>query len=373
MMLDVATGDSLKGLSNKGFASKAPDREGFSSPACYNPFSSPKPAFALREEYHHFADSSLPINTNSRFSFSDCYEHLVDQSQVQKRRIYDITNVLEGIGLIEKKFKNKVCWKGADPASAVEMCKANFLQTELKRMYTEEGLMDNRIREARETLRIICEDPQSKRSLYVTEDDIKSLPCFQNETLIAIKAPHGTILEVPDSAEALESPQKRYQIILQSASGPIDVYLVSRFEERLQGKDETETSQSNHECTKADTKVLPDQAFEAHNSLSGSSNGVSMQDFGAGIMRILPSDSNEDADYWLLSDEGVSVTDMWRGDCAGLMWEDIRVNEFDAEAVSNFPKGALEKDPERISRDSQQKDYSAYSCSSMAVSYHIDG
>ncbi|KAH7438024.1 hypothetical protein KP509_05G101500 [Ceratopteris richardii] len=293
--------------------------------------------------------------------------------QVQKRRIYDITNVLEGIGLIEKKFKNKVCWKGADPASAVEMCKANFLQTELKRMYTEEGLMDNRIREARETLRIICEDPQSKRSLYVTEDDIKSLPCFQNETLIAIKAPHGTILEVPDSAEALESPQKRYQIILQSASGPIDVYLVSRFEERLQGKDETETSQSNHECTKADTKVLPDQAFEAHNSLSGSSNGVSMQDFGAGIMRILPSDSNEDADYWLLSDEGVSVTDMWRGDCAGLMWEDIRVNEFDAEAVSNFPKGALEKDPERISRDSQQKDYSAYSCSSMAVSYHIDG
>jgi hypothetical protein len=30
---------------------------------------------------------------------------------VQKRRIYDITNVLEGIGLIEKKLKNRIQWK----------------------------------------------------------------------------------------------------------------------------------------------------------------------------------------------------------------------------------------------------------------------
>ena len=36
------------------------------------------------------------------------------QLNVQKRRIYDITNVLEGIGLIEKTIKNKIRWKGAD-------------------------------------------------------------------------------------------------------------------------------------------------------------------------------------------------------------------------------------------------------------------
>jgi hypothetical protein len=34
--------------------------------------------------------------------------------QVQKRRIYDITNVLEGIGLIEKDSKNHVRHKGLE-------------------------------------------------------------------------------------------------------------------------------------------------------------------------------------------------------------------------------------------------------------------
>ena len=33
-------------------------------------------------------------------------------AQVQKRRIYDITNVLEGIGLLDKKSKNNIQWKG---------------------------------------------------------------------------------------------------------------------------------------------------------------------------------------------------------------------------------------------------------------------
>ena len=35
--------------------------------------------------------------------------------QVQKRRIYDITNVLEGVGLIEKKGKNNILWCALGP------------------------------------------------------------------------------------------------------------------------------------------------------------------------------------------------------------------------------------------------------------------
>ena len=47
---------------------------------------------------------------------NDSPEGILDLNQaakslsVQKRRIYDITNVLEGIGLIEKQSKNNVQW-----------------------------------------------------------------------------------------------------------------------------------------------------------------------------------------------------------------------------------------------------------------------
>ncbi len=37
---------------------------------------------------------------------------VAEELKVQKRRIYDITNVLEGIGLIEKTVKNVIRWKG---------------------------------------------------------------------------------------------------------------------------------------------------------------------------------------------------------------------------------------------------------------------
>jgi transcription factor E2F3 len=40
--------------------------------------------------------------------------------QVAKRRIYDITNVLEGINMIEKSHKNKVKWKGS-PSFGAEL------------------------------------------------------------------------------------------------------------------------------------------------------------------------------------------------------------------------------------------------------------
>ena len=46
--------------------------------------------------------------------------HAAAQLGVQKRRIYDITNVLEGIGLIEKKSKNNIQWKAIGASSVGE-------------------------------------------------------------------------------------------------------------------------------------------------------------------------------------------------------------------------------------------------------------
>ena len=45
--------------------------------------------------------------------------------RVQKRRIYDITNVLEGIGLIKKGGKNYIKWNGADAISKQSTKRSN--------------------------------------------------------------------------------------------------------------------------------------------------------------------------------------------------------------------------------------------------------
>ncbi len=51
-------------------------------------------------------DRPLPLPLKPR-------THPCPPAQVKKRRIYDITNVLEGVGLLQKKSKNVVHWVGA--------------------------------------------------------------------------------------------------------------------------------------------------------------------------------------------------------------------------------------------------------------------
>ncbi|KAB2012717.1 hypothetical protein ES319_D09G110200v1 [Gossypium barbadense] len=230
-----------------------------------------------------------------------------DTLEVQKRRIYDITNVLEGIGLIEKKLKNRIQWKGLDVSRPGKIDEnVTTLQAEVENLSIEERCLDEQI-----------------RWLFVTEEDIKSLPCFQNETLIAIKAPHGTTLEVPDPDEqAVDYSQRRYRIVLRSSMGPIDVYLVSQFEEKfeeIQGADPPPNFPSTSGLNENPaTTMVPEESRGKEIEMQGQDDNRmcsdlnASQDFVSGIMKIVPSDVDCDADYWLLSDPSVSITDMWR-------------------------------------------------------------
>ncbi len=62
----------------------------------------------------------------------------------QKRRIYDITNVLEGIGLIEKQNKNCIKWMGAVPGSNTQESNSrlSLLQNEIKQLTEYEEELD---------------------------------------------------------------------------------------------------------------------------------------------------------------------------------------------------------------------------------------
>lgn len=242
--------------------------------------------------------------------------------EVQKRRIYDITNVLEGIGLIEKTLKNRIRWKGLDD-SGVELDNGlSGLQTEVENLNLQEQALDERISDMREKLRGLTEDENSQRWLYVTEDDIKGLPCFQNETLIAIKAPHGTTLEVPDPDEAGDYLQRRYRIVLRSTLGPIDVYLVSQFDDGFEnlGGAATPPRHTNvpksgpcedlHATNATQSSKSINVEYNIQHRQNTPQDPSSSNDYG-GMTRIIPSDVNTDADYWLLTEGDVSITDMW--------------------------------------------------------------
>ncbi|KAL7403325.1 hypothetical protein ABVT39_027818 [Epinephelus coioides] len=136
----------------------------------------------------------------------------------QKRRIYDITNVLEGIGLIEKKSKNSIQWKGVGPGCNTREIadKLIDLKAELDDLALRENELDQQRVWVQQSIKNVTDD--SNNSPY---------PSLHSDTLLAIRAPIGTQLEVP-IPEAVLNGQRKYQIRLKSSSGPIEVLLVNK-------------------------------------------------------------------------------------------------------------------------------------------------
>uniref|UniRef100_A0A673N456 Transcription factor E2F4-like n=1 Tax=Sinocyclocheilus rhinocerous TaxID=307959 RepID=A0A673N456_9TELE len=141
----------------------------------------------------------------------------------QKRRIYDITNVLEGIGLIEKKSKNSIQWKGVGPGCNTREIadKLIDLKLELEDLDKREHELDQQRVWVQQSIKNVTDD--SLNSPYPSN----LCNCFKGDTLLAIRAPSGTQLEVP-VPESHVNGQKKYQIHLKSSAGPIEVLLVNK-------------------------------------------------------------------------------------------------------------------------------------------------
>ncbi|XP_041454491.1 transcription factor E2F4-like isoform X2 [Lytechinus variegatus] len=147
----------------------------------------------------------------------------------QKRRIYDITNVLEGIGLIEKKSKNSIQWKGGGPGSNTKEAteRVEELKSELVQLDQIEQELDQQRSRVQQSIRNVTDDVENSRLAYVTHEDL--CRCFKGDTLLAVQAPSGTQLEVPVPERGPDN-QKRYMVHLKSFNGPIYVLLVNKDE-----------------------------------------------------------------------------------------------------------------------------------------------
>ncbi|XP_076008871.1 transcription factor E2F3-like [Genypterus blacodes] len=139
--------------------------------------------------------------------------------QVQKRRLYDITNVLEGIHLIKKKSKNNIQWMGCSLLEVEgALSQRQRLTTEVSDLGDEEQKLDQLIQRCSIDVRHMAELPNNQKHAYVTYQDIKHQANLRDQTVIVVKAPSDTKLEVPDPDESLS-------IHLTSTKGPIEVLL----------------------------------------------------------------------------------------------------------------------------------------------------
>ncbi|KAM8840120.1 transcription factor E2F3 [Spinachia spinachia] len=134
------------------------------------------------------------------------------QLNAPKRRVYDVTNVLEGIHLIKKKSKNFVEWLGADPNVRMD--------EELKALVEEERRLDELIQSCTKQVHQLCDNQNTTRFAYLTYEDVQRIPSLKEQTVIVIKAPAETKLEVPH-------PQESLQVHLSSTQGPIEAFLCS--------------------------------------------------------------------------------------------------------------------------------------------------
>ncbi|KAJ8912902.1 hypothetical protein NQ315_017232 [Exocentrus adspersus] len=240
----------------------------------------------------------------------------------QKRRIYDITNVLEGIGLIEKKSKNSIQWKpytykdclpGANTQEY--SLKVAHLKSELSKLSEYENELDMQRLRIEQSIRNTTEDLETKKYLYVTSEDLSN--CYNSaDTVIVVNTPiNNTALKYLNSED-------KHQLKIRSSSSPIIANLLMD----VSGQDDGKISRKRA-CVVKKEPEEPDRKrrFLLHSEddpelvaaeilfrkVSGTVPNNSFQadlnsEFSDPFVRLSPLPLNQDYCFSLLETEGAS-------------------------------------------------------------------
>lgn len=207
-------------------------------------------------------DSSLSLLTrkfidmlNSAPDGSLDLNHAVEALGVQKRRIYDITNVLEGIGIISKTCKNTVMYtpdigcryqppfdsgpsaelttnhKGKAGASArASLPKADsnevveHIRQQIESLREAERFLNSSTELLWDAISKVVEHRVNRMRLYITDADVATLPVVQSgDQVVAIVAVQGTSIEVPERDTRHEGGCK---IVVRSKKDPVEIWKI---------------------------------------------------------------------------------------------------------------------------------------------------
>lgn len=190
----------------------------------------------------------------------------VGELKVQKRRIYDITNVLEGIGLIEKSGKNGIKWRGTLNIPEDSQLDHDIIRCrrELKAAKERDRDYASRIEALKESFNKMAADSAYSELAYVEYEDLSRLSVleeYKSKKLIVVAAPQNTVMEIPNSEDVEsyfkslrkraseddkeaqeclrkegEIEDKKYLINLESRSKEMMVYLIENEKEDEQNE-----------------------------------------------------------------------------------------------------------------------------------------
>ena len=130
---------------------------------------------------------------------------LVNELSVKKRRIYDITNVLQGIGFLQKSGKNEIIWTKTinnkskskkKSSNSKKVNQSNKQKSNLEILEQDEFKLDNEINSFKDEFNSIAKKEEFPKYGYVTKNDLKELSINDNLNLVLIKASKGTTMSI---------------------------------------------------------------------------------------------------------------------------------------------------------------------------------
>ena len=147
------------------------------------------------------------IKTEGRKSIN--INDLVNKLGVKKRRIYDITNVLQGIEYLQKSGKNEIIWtktitnksKAKKKPSLIKKNNNNKQKLNKEELEKEKKELDDDIEKFKAEFNSIAKKGEFEEYGYITLDDIKNLSINKKVDLVVIKATKGTVMNVIDKKD----------------------------------------------------------------------------------------------------------------------------------------------------------------------------
>ena len=147
------------------------------------------------------------IKTEGRKSIN--INDLVNKLGVKKRRIYDITNVLQGIEYLQKSGKNEIIWtktitnksKAKKKPSLIKKNNNNKQKLNREELEKEKKELDDDIEKFKAEFNSIAKKGEFEEYGYITLDDIKKLSINKKVDLVVIKATKGTVMNVIDKKD----------------------------------------------------------------------------------------------------------------------------------------------------------------------------